>query len=304
MPTIQLSWPNRKAAIRAAVLAVVGLTAIHNAVFVPFFRLSRHRFFQGYGTRCDGSPSYVARAITDRLPRRCRHLDGLRVLAVGAPDPERCFIKEWSSGEWLIPPRFKPRSCSAPIESADKIRLLAERLRQFVIVPVLLGADNTMRYLDQRPCRGPRSGQNRDSQARSSKSRARNNAAEDVTKDWWTVMPGYTSAGERATVSPHSQSSLAPSTDTPRSYRKTQRNPWPVGATGSGIRHPLRRSVQPSLLAYDLRADARHSKVLGLRWRPLTGTLIARELVDSLRELRCHHVLRDLHLPVIPLWLF
>jgi len=85
MPTIQLSWPNRKAAIRAAVLSGRWADRDPQRGVRAVFAYRGIASSKATGTRCDGSPSYVARAITDRLPRRCRHLDGLRVLAVGAP---------------------------------------------------------------------------------------------------------------------------------------------------------------------------------------------------------------------------
>jgi len=301
MPTIQLSWPNRKAAIRAAVLAVVGLTAIHNAVFVPFFA------YRGIA-----SSKATALAAMEAPPTL---LERSPIGFLEDGDISMAYVSSLSeppSGEMLhkgVELRRVAHTSEfslivlSPIESADKIRALAERLGGNLSSSQYSGSDNNYADISINVPVAALDQAKTEIRKLALRIESENNAAEDVTKDWVDSDARLHNLRASEQQYLHILKLAGSVKDTLEVTGKLSEIRGQIEQLQAEFA-ALAKRVQTVAISVRLRADA-DIQVLGLRWRPLyRAKLSLREAVDSLGSYGATMFSVILHLPVIALWLF
>jgi hypothetical protein len=301
MRTIQLAWPKRKEAIRVAALVVVGLTAIHNAVFVPFFayrgiassRVSGLAAMQAPPTLLERSPigfledADISMAYISSLSESPSE----EMLHKGVDLRRVAHTSELS----LI--------VLSPIETAEKIRALAERLGGNLSSSQYSGSDSNYADISINVPAMALDRAKAEIRRLALRIESENNAAEDVTKDW--VDSDARLHNLRA-----SEQQYLHILKLAGSVRDTLEVTGKLNEVRGQIEQlqaefaALAKRVQTVAISVRLRADA-DIQVLGLRWRPLyRAKLSLREAVDSLGSYGATMFSVILHIPVIALWLF
>lgn len=300
MQWIQLSWPRNKETFRAAVLGVVGLTAIHNAVFVPFFamrgiassKVSALAAMEAPPTWLERSPigfledAGISMAYISSLSEASSE-----VLHTGDNSRRVAHTSEFS----LI--------VLSPIETADKIRVLAEGLGGNLSSSQYSGSDSNYANLSINVPVAALDQAKTEIRKLALRIESENAGAEDVTKQWVDSEARLRNLLATEQRYLHLLNRAGSVGDTLEVSEK-------LGAVRGDIEQlraefaALTKRVQTAAISVSLRADA-DVEVLGLRWRPLyRAKLSLREAVDSLGSYGATMFSIILHIPVIALWLF
>lgn len=301
MQWIQLFWPKNKEAFRAAVLGVVGLTAIHNAVFVPFFagrggiassRVSALAAMEAPPTWLERSPlGFLEDAGISRA-----YMSSLSEASSEVPHKGENSRRVAHTSEFSV-------VVLSPIETADKIRILAEGLGGNLSSSQYSGSDSNFANISINvpvAALGQAKTQIRKLALRIERENA---GAEDVTKQWVDSEARLRNLLATEQQYLHLLKKAGSVGDTLEVSEK-------LGAVRGDIEQlqaefaALTERVQTAAISISLRADA-DVQVLGLRWRPLyRAKLSLREAVDSLGSYGATMFSIVLHIPVIALWLF
>lgn len=299
MQPIQLTWPKPKAAIRAAILALVGLTAVHNAVFVPFMAYR--------GIACakvaalaamEEPPSLIERSPIGFL--QDADISMAYMSSLLATPPQEMLHKGVELRRVAHTSEFN-LIVLKPIETADKIRVLAERMGGYLVTSQT-GSDNN--YADVSISVPVVALEQTEMEIRKLALRieSESSAAEDVTKDWVDNEARLHTL--RATEQQYFQilQHAASVKDTLEVTGKLNEVRGQIEQLQAEFA-ALSKRVQSVALSVRLRADA-DIQVLGLRWRPLyRAKLSLSEAVDSLGSYGATMFSVILHIPVIALWL-
>ena len=125
MQWIQACWHKRKEALRVGVLALVAVTAIHNAVFVPLFRMRGISSSHVTGLAAMEEPaSFVERSPIGFIEDAQISMNYISAL----PDAPTEMLHKGVTPRQVAHTAEFNLIVSSPIEAADKIRALAERL--------------------------------------------------------------------------------------------------------------------------------------------------------------------------------
>jgi roadblock/LC7 domain-containing protein len=301
MRTIQLSWPKWKAAIRAAVLAVVGLTAIHNAVFVPFFAYRGIATAKTSGLAAmEAQPTWLERSplgLVEDADISMAYMSSLsatpsEVMLHKGGDPRRvAYTSEFS----LI--------VLSPIETAEKIRGLAERLGGNLLSSRYSGSDNNYADLTVNVPVAALDQAKTEIRRLALRIETENNAAEDVTKDWVDSDARLHNLKASEQQYLHILKLAGSVQDTLEVTGKLSEIRGQIEQLQAEFA-ALAKRVATVAISVTLRADA-DVQVLGVRWRPLyRAKLSLREAVDSLGGYSATMFSIILHIPVIALWTF
>ena len=301
MQWIQLSWPKHKEAFRAAALAVVGLTAIHNAVFVPFFAMSR-------GIACSRATALAAMAAPPTLLERSPigFIEDAEIsmayMSSLSETPSELLYKGDSTRRVAHTSEFTLIVLS-PIEAADKIRVFAERLGGNLSSSQYSGSDSNYANISINVPAAALDQVKTEIRKLALRVESENTGAEDVTKQWVDSEARLRNLFATEQQYLHILKLAGSVADTLQVTEK-------LGAVRGDIEQlqaefvALTKRVQTAAISVSLRADA-DVKVLGLRWRPLyRAKLSLREAVDSLGSYGATMFSVILHIPVIALWLF
>jgi len=302
MRWIQLFWPKRKAAIRAAVLAVVGLTAIHNAVFVPFVAMSR-------GIACSRATALAAMEVPPTLLERSpigfledAGLSMAYISSLSGPSSDEMLHEGGELRRVAHTAEFSLIVLS-PVETAEKIRVLAERLGGNLSSSQYSGNDYNYADISINVPVAALDQARTEIRRLALRIETENNAAEDVTKGW--VDSDARLHNLRASEQQYLRIlKLAGSVkDTLEVTGKLNEIRGQIEQLQAEFA-ALAKRIQTVAIGVRLRADA-DVQVLGLRWRPLYRAKLAlRDAVDSLGSYGATIFSIILHIPVIALWLF
>ena len=302
MQWTQVFWTKRKEALRASVLAVVGLTAIHNAVFIPLFAVSR-------GIACSKATALAAMETPPTL------LERSPIGFLEDADISMAYVSSLSeppSGEMLHKGAELRRVAHTaefslivlrPIEAADQIRALAERLGGNLSSSQYSGSDSNYADISINVPALALDQATAEIRKLALPIESENNAAEDVTKDWVDSDARLRNlrAGEQQYL--HILKLAGSVKDTLEVTGKLSEIRGQIEQLQAEFAI-LAKRVQTVAISVRLRADA-DVQVLGLRWRPLyRAKLSLREAVDSLASYGAAMFSVILHIPVLGLWLF
>lgn len=299
MRAIQLSLPKRKAVIRGAVLTIVGLTAIHNAVFVPLFpyrgvsssRVTALAAMEASPTLLERSPigfvedADISMAYVSSLskpPAEYLH-KGVELRRVGHTSEFSLIVLK-------------------PIETADKIRTLAERMGGHLLASQHSRSDSNYADISISVPAATLVQTELEIRKLALRIESESTTAEDVTKEW--VDNDARLHTLRATEQQYLQilkhaGSVKDTLEVTGKLNEIRGQIEQLQAEFAA----LTKRVQTVALSVRLRADA-DIQVLGLHWRPLyRAKLSLREAADSLGSYGATLFSVILHIPVIALWL-
>ena len=305
MEWIRWHWPSSKQGLRAGVLAIIALTAVHNAVFVPLLRMrgiaSSHATalaaMEEPATLAERSPlgliedaqistSYLSASFSDEsssdgFSQQLHKGDSLRLVAHTA---------DFS----ITVPR--------PAEATEKIRALAEQLGGHLVASQYSGSDSNYASISISVPATTLDQAKAGIRKLAIRVESESTETEDVTKQW--VDSEARLRNLRATEQQYLQIlKLA------RSVQDTLDVSGKLGEVRGQIEQfqtefaALAKRVQMVAISVRLSADA-DVQVLGLRWRPLyRAKLSLREAVDAMGSYGATMFSVVLHIPVIALWL-
>ena len=301
MQWIRLCWPKNTEAFRAAVLGVIGLTAIHNAVFVPFLAM-------GGGI----ASSKVSALAAMAAPPTWLERSPIGFLADAGISMAYMSSRAEASSE-LLHQGENPRRVAhtsefslivlSPIETADKIRVLAGGLGGNLSSFQYSGSDSDYANISINVPVAALDRAKTEIRKLALRIESENTGAEDVTKPWVDSEARLRNLLATEHQYRHLLKIAGSVGDTLEVSEK-------LGAVRGDIEQlqaefaALTKRVQTAAISVSLRADA-EVQVLGLRWRPLyRAKLSLREAVDSLGSYGATMFSIILHIPVIALWLF
>lgn len=302
MQWIQKYWPKRKEALKVAVLAIAGLTAIHNAVFVPLFPLMRGIASSKVSglAAMEEPPTLLERSPLGLLDDAQISMGYLASSLAGAsqiPPSEQVALRQVAhTSQFNI-------VVVNPINSADKIRGLAERLGGHLLQSRYSGSDNNYADISISVPVADLSQAEAEIRKLALRVEGENTEAEDVTKEW--VDSAARLRNLRATEQQYLQilrraGSVVDTLTVTGKISEVRSQIEQLQAEFAA----LAKRVQTVALNVTLRADA-DVQVLGMHWRPLyRAKLSLRDAVDALGSYGATMFSVALHLPVIALWLF
>ena len=301
MQWIQLSWPKSKEAFRAAALGVVGLTAIHNAVFVPFFAMRGGIASARASARAamEAPPTWLERSPIGFLEDAEISMDYMSSLSEASSG---ALHKGDDSRRVAHASEFSLIVLS-PIETADKIRVLAERLGGNLSSSQYSGSDSNYANISINVPDPALDQAKTEIRKLALRIESENAGAEDVTKQWVDSEARFRNLLATEQQYLHLLKMAGSVGDTLKVSEK-------LGGVRGDIEQlqaefaALAQRVQTAAIRVSLRGDG-DVQVLGLRWRPLyRAKLSLREAADSLGSYGATMFSIFLHLPVIALWLF
>ena len=298
MKWIPIDWLKNRDAVRIAVLGIVGLTAVHNAVFVPLFRLRGIATSKATALAAMEEPP----TLWERSPLGFVEDADLSagILASLQSEPHDQISESTTIRRVAHTSEFNI-VVTNPIATADKIRELAESLGGNLLASRYSGNDTNYANIS---ISVPITSQSQaESEIRKLALRidSENTEAEDVTKEW--VDSDARLRNLRATVAEYLRllqraGSVQDTLEITDKLSETRGQIEQLQAEFSA----LAKRVQMITISVALRANA-DVQVMGLHWQPLyRAKLSLREAVDALGSYSATMFSVILHLPVIALW--
>jgi hypothetical protein len=301
MQWFQLSWPKNKEAFRAAVLWVIGLSAIHNAVFVPFFAMRGGIASSKVSALAamEAPPTWLERSPIGFLEDAGISMAYLSSLSEASTE----LLHQGENSRRVAHSSEFGLIVLSPIETADKIRVLAEGLGGNLSSSQYSGSDGNYANISINVPVAALDQAKTEIRKLALRIESENAGAEDVTKQWVDSEPRLRNLLATEQQYLHLLKMAGSVGDTLKVSEK-------LGAVRGEIEQlqaefaALAKRVQTAAISVSLRADA-DVQVLGLRWRPLyRAKLSLREAVDSLASYGATMFSIIVHIPVIALWLF
>ncbi len=301
MKSLHWLWSKRKDVLRAAVLVVVGLTSVHNAIFVPAYsaRGIAHSKVSGLAAQEEWAPSLLWRSpvgLVDDAAQSVTYMSAaLGDLPSDSPPEADASRRVAHSSDFNL-------IVNNPRETAEKIRTLAERLGGRLLTSQFSGMDTSYASISIRVPVAHAEEAKAGIRKLAIQVESENSEAEDVTKQW--VDGDARLRNLRATEQQYLQilKRAASVKDTLEVSGKLSEVRGQIERQQAEI-SALAKRVETVAISVSLRPDA-DVKVFGLHWRPLyRAKLSFRNAVDALGDYSATVFDVILRIPVIALWL-
>ncbi len=300
MQWIQAGWNRRQEALRVGVLVLVAVTAIHNAVFVPLFRIRGIASSHVTALAAMEEPaSFVERSPIGFMEDAEISMDYLSAL----PNAPTEMLHKGAIPRQVAQTSEFSLIVLNPVETADKIRVLGERMGGHLLASQYSGSESSYAEVSIRVPVADLDPTKAEIRKLALRVESENSAAEDATKEWVDSDARLNNLRAIEAQYLHILKLAGSVQDTLAVTGKLGEIRGQIEQLQAEF-SALAKRVQTVTISVRLRADA-DVQVFGVRWQPLyRAKLSLRQGVDALGSYGATMFSVLLHIPVIALWLF